>query len=93
MPRDGSLRFLGYQPNTIFDMWVECAENIAGSGGIVVLLTHCEARFSGNPAMINIYRRFLEYVASSDTFAWSSPQEVLEIFLQSEGTFSKEGMT
>jgi peptidoglycan/xylan/chitin deacetylase (PgdA/CDA1 family) len=63
MPRDGSLRFLGYSAAAIEHLWTECADAIARSGGTVVLLTHCERRFSGNPAMLGAYRRFLEYLA------------------------------
>ena len=63
MPRDGSLRFLGYSPGDISRLWIECADLIARSGGIVVLLTHCERRFSGNDRMFAAYRRFLDHVA------------------------------
>jgi peptidoglycan/xylan/chitin deacetylase (PgdA/CDA1 family) len=78
LPRDGSLRFLGYSPQAILDTWIDCAREISRSGGIVVLLTHCEARFSGNPAMRDIYRRFLEFVTSAGTFVWRRAAEVLE---------------
>ena len=64
MPRDGSLRFLGYSPDEITRMWIECADIIARSRGNIVLLTHCERRFSGDGPMFDAYRRFLEYVAS-----------------------------
>lgn len=77
MPRDGSLRFLGYSPGQIVELWVDCARRIARSGGVVVILTHCERQFSGNPPMLAAYRRFLEFVAGSDQFAWSTPAEVL----------------
>jgi peptidoglycan/xylan/chitin deacetylase (PgdA/CDA1 family) len=63
MPRDGSLRFLGYSAAAIGHLWTQCADSIARSGGVVVLLTHCERRFSGNPEMLATYRRFLEYLA------------------------------
>jgi peptidoglycan/xylan/chitin deacetylase (PgdA/CDA1 family) len=63
MPRDGSLRFLGFSAAAIGRLWTECAEAIARSGGSVVLLTHCERRFSGNQEMLATYRRFLEYLA------------------------------
>ena len=43
------------------DLWIECADLIARSGGVVVLLTHCERRFSGDAGMLDAYRRFLEY--------------------------------
>jgi uncharacterized protein YfbU (UPF0304 family) len=42
---------------------MDCADLIARSRGIVVLLTHCEQRFSGDGPMFDAYRRFLEYVA------------------------------
>jgi peptidoglycan/xylan/chitin deacetylase (PgdA/CDA1 family) len=77
MPRDGSLRFLGYAPEDILAIWIWCAEAIARSGGVIVLLTHCEARFSGNPSMLGIYQRFLDFIAASSRFRWSTPQDVL----------------
>jgi peptidoglycan/xylan/chitin deacetylase (PgdA/CDA1 family) len=63
MPRDGSLRFLGYSPGEIAQLWIDCADLIARSGGVVVLLTPCEQRFSGSAAMFDAYRRFLDHVA------------------------------
>ncbi len=77
MPRDGTLRFLGHCPEEIAAIWVRCAEGIARSGGVVVLLTHCEARFSGNDMMLAVYRRFLDFISASDGFAWSSADDVL----------------
>lgn len=77
MPRDGSLRFLGYTPKHILEVWIQCAQAIARSGGVVVLLTHAETRFSGNPAMLKTYEQFLDVIASSPHFRWSTPQEVL----------------
>jgi peptidoglycan/xylan/chitin deacetylase (PgdA/CDA1 family) len=62
MPRDGSLRFLGYSPDEIAALWIDCADLIARSRGIVMLLTHCERRFSGDERMFDAYRRFLEHV-------------------------------
>lgn len=49
LPRDGSLRFLGHTPKEILSLWKLCANSLADAGGVVVLLTHCESRFSGNP--------------------------------------------
>jgi hypothetical protein len=77
LPRDGSLRFLGYRPTEIADLWISCAETIARSGGVVVLLTHCEKRFSGNEPMLEAYHRFLEYVATDSRYEWSMPLTVL----------------
>jgi hypothetical protein len=78
LPRDGSLRFLGYSPPQVLELWVDCAHKIAASGGIVVLLTHCEAHFSGNRAMLEIYRQFLEFIASSTRFIFSSMAAVFK---------------
>jgi peptidoglycan/xylan/chitin deacetylase (PgdA/CDA1 family) len=77
LPRDGSLRFLGHSPDEIAELWVSCADRIAAARGVVVLLTHCEARFSGNPPMLAAYRRFLGHVAGSGRFRWATPAEVL----------------
>ncbi len=79
LPRDGSLRFLGYSPGDILDIWVECAGLVARSRGVIVLLTHCERRFSGHPRMLNAYREFLETIrARPDRFTFSRPGAVLD---------------
>jgi peptidoglycan/xylan/chitin deacetylase (PgdA/CDA1 family) len=78
LPRDGSLRFLGHSPREIAQIWIDCAERISRSGGVVVLLTHCERRFSGNDAMLQAYRRFLDWVSASERCAWSTPQEIID---------------
>ena len=78
LPRDGSLRFLGHSPRQILKLWIQCAEEIADSGGVVVLLTHCEERFSGNTEMLEIYAEFLQFLSNSKRFYWSSPAEVLQ---------------
>ena len=78
LPRDGVLRFLGHSPDEIVRIWIDCAELIARSRGVVVLLTHCERRFSGQPRMFDAYRRFLEYVRDRpDCFAFCSPAAAL----------------
>ena len=74
LPRDGSLRFLGYSAPEILQLWITCAETIARSGGVVTVLTHCEARFSGNDAMLDAYRRFLDHVGNAPhRFAFTTP--------------------
>jgi peptidoglycan/xylan/chitin deacetylase (PgdA/CDA1 family) len=79
MPRDGTLRFLGYSPDEIVRLWIDCADMVWRSRGVVVLLTHCERRFSGGPAMLGVYRRFLEHLRNqSDRFTFSNPRQVLE---------------
>ena len=78
LPRDGSLRFLGYRPAEILRLWIDCTAQIAESGGAVVLLTHCERRFSGNRAMLDAYRQFIEYVdGRRDRLAFCTPAELL----------------
>jgi peptidoglycan/xylan/chitin deacetylase (PgdA/CDA1 family) len=77
MPRDGSLRFLGYSADAIAAMWRECADAVHRSRGVVVLLTHCEQRFSGNPGMLGAYRGFLEHLAGSTAFRFTTPRALM----------------
>lgn len=74
--RDGTLLFLGHSPADISRMWIEDAEMIAAARGTVVSLTHCEKRFSGSPRMLAAYQRFVDFVASSARFAWSTPYRI-----------------
>jgi peptidoglycan/xylan/chitin deacetylase (PgdA/CDA1 family) len=77
LPRDGTLRFLGYTPDEIVRVWTECADLVARARGVVVLLTHCERRFSGRAPMLAAYRRFVEYLREqSDRFAFSTAARV-----------------
>ena len=78
MPRDGSLRFLGYSPDKILEMWKSSAEYIARSGGIICLLTHCEAGFSGNPPMLASYRAFLEWCAGNSWMRFTRPRDLID---------------
>ena len=72
LPRDGTLRFLGHTPDEIVRLWIDCADLIARARGVVVVLTHCERRFSGEPGMLDAYRRFLEYIRDRpDRFAFT----------------------
>lgn len=68
LPRDGSLLFLGHAPGEILALWQATAAAIARSGGVVVLLTHCEQRFSGNAPMLAAYTAFLDHLATSDAY-------------------------
>ena len=77
MPRDGSLLFLGYGIDEIADLWRTCARQIHDSGGVVVLLTHCERRFSGRPALLAAYRALLEELAADRRFRWCTAEEVV----------------
>jgi peptidoglycan/xylan/chitin deacetylase (PgdA/CDA1 family) len=76
LPRDGSLRFLGYSERDILRLWLQCADLIADGRGVVVLLTHCEARFSGNPAMLGAYRELLKHFRCSSRFAWATGSQL-----------------
>lgn len=78
MPRDGSLRFLGHTPQEIGALWRDVATRIARSGGIVCLLTHCEAGFSGNTEMLRQYRGFVERVASEAQFEFIRPADLVD---------------
>ena len=79
MPRDGSLRFLGYSPDEIVAMWTQCADLVWRSRGVIVLLTHCERRFSGRSGMLGAYRRFLDHLRDrSESFTFSNPGHVLD---------------
>ena len=80
LPRDGSLRFLGHDPGAILETWKRCADRIRRSGGIVSLLTHCEARFSGNPPMLDAYRRFLEHLAEDGSYRFAVADELVADF-------------
>jgi peptidoglycan/xylan/chitin deacetylase (PgdA/CDA1 family) len=77
LPRDGSLRFLDYQPAAIGRLWRETAEIVARSGGIICLLTHCETNFCGNGPMLAVYRDFLQWLASQPRFWFVRPSDLV----------------
>jgi hypothetical protein len=78
MPRDGSLRFLGHNPSQILALWMDCADRIALSGGVVNLLTHCEDGFSGNSQMLGVYVDFLDYLKGRGNFAFMTHRQLLD---------------
>jgi peptidoglycan/xylan/chitin deacetylase (PgdA/CDA1 family) len=78
MPRDGSLRFLGYSPAQIARLWAESADLIARSRGIVCLLTHCERGFSGNPPMLAAYQSFVAGMAADSRFEFLRPVDLVD---------------
>jgi hypothetical protein len=78
MPRDGSLRFLGYKPPQILALWMDCADRIALSGGVVNLLTHCEDGFSGNSQMLAVYVDFLDYLKGRGNFTFMTHRQLLD---------------
>jgi peptidoglycan/xylan/chitin deacetylase (PgdA/CDA1 family) len=78
MPRDGSLLFLGHAPEAILELWKQCAMQLARSGGLVVVLTHCEKHFSGNPAMLRAYEGFLAFVREQSNLTFVQEDELLD---------------
>jgi peptidoglycan/xylan/chitin deacetylase (PgdA/CDA1 family) len=78
LPRDGSLLFLGYSPEAVLSLWKECAARLIRSGGWVVLLTHCERRFSGSEGMFKAYTAFLEHLRALDGVSFVTEAEVVE---------------
>ena len=78
LPRDGSLRFLGYSPAEIGALWRTIALRIANSGGMVCLLTHCEAGFSGNPPMLAQYQALLDWIAAEPRFEFIRPMDLCD---------------
>lgn len=78
MPREAALYFLGYKPEEVLAIWINCAKKISESGGVIVLLTHCEKRFTAAPRMFAIYEQFLEYLTQSGQYDWSTPEELFQ---------------
>jgi len=89
MPRDGSLRFFGHSCAEILAIWKSCAKRIMRSGGIVVLLTHCEKRFSGNTGMLNAYRNFLEWATAQENCSFALARDVVGEYARSR--FKEDG--
>jgi peptidoglycan/xylan/chitin deacetylase (PgdA/CDA1 family) len=77
LPRDGSLRFLGYSRAEILALWQQCSEEIRRAGGVVCLLTHPDRRFTGGSDLLRAYRDFVEWLASQPGFAFALPAEIL----------------
>lgn len=77
LPRDGSLLYMGYSYEKIFNVWKHSANLISQSNGIINLLTHCEYRFSGRQKMREIYKRFLYYLANDGRFIFMLPKDIL----------------
>ncbi len=77
MPRDGSMQFLGHTPAQILAIWRECMLTIARSGGVVVLLTHCEESFSGNEPMLQSYDALLNEISSDPHFEFVTFSKML----------------
>lgn len=69
IPMDCSLIFLGYSPKEILKIWIEKLKYIKKLGGAAILNTHPEPAFSANKQMLQIYYRFLDFIAK-DKDAW-----------------------
>ncbi len=81
MPRDGSLLFLGHNAQQIVEIWKKCAKMIINSGGIVVLLTHCEKRFSGNPAMLKAYEQILLWFSKQQKCRFVTAYDAINLYI------------
>ena len=79
IPSDASLLFLGYTPLQILKLWIELSNIIAKSNGVIVLLTHCEKRYSGNTAMLDVYRQFISFIANSNLFKFQRAYDVISL--------------
>lgn len=91
LPRDGGMIFYGCSPDEMLETWISCAEQISQSGGIVVLLTHCEKHFSGNPPMLAAYEKFLAYIAEHRRqYYFTTGAQLAECILKPDPTHSRE---
>jgi hypothetical protein len=77
LPRDGSLIFLGNQWFDIGRIWRESAQIVRGARGVVVLLIHCENRFSGSPQGRQQVESFVSWLAANDDYYFSTFEEVV----------------
>lgn len=82
MPRDAGLMFLGYKLVDIEHCMLESARLIRASGGIVVLLTHCEKAYSGNRVMLDLYRRILTRLAEDGGYRFMTMSEYHDTYLR-----------
>jgi peptidoglycan/xylan/chitin deacetylase (PgdA/CDA1 family) len=77
LPPDAKLFFLGYKPHEIIKLWIDCAETIHESGGVVVLLIHSDTYFSGNKTMFSLYRELLQHFRNDARFTFKTCEELL----------------
>ncbi|MBF0291370.1 MAG: polysaccharide deacetylase family protein [Nitrospinae bacterium] len=82
MPRDAGLMFLGYGPEEIECHMLDSARLIRASGGVVVLLTHCEKVYSGNRIMLDTYRRILSSLAGDGGYRFMTMSEYHNTYLR-----------
>ena len=77
LPRDGSMRFLGFSPQEILEVWKKAALSAAECpGAVVCLLTHCEERFSGGEVMRRVYEDFLSFLADYRLFRFALARDI-----------------
>ena len=77
LPRDGSLLFLGTAWSEIGQIWRESARMVRDAHGVVVLLIHCEERFSGSSEGRDTVESFISWLAGSDDFAFTTFNQVV----------------
>jgi hypothetical protein len=86
LPRDGSLLFLGSSWQEIAQTWRESARMIREAHGVVVLLIHCEERFSGSAEGRKTVQEFVSWIASSDEFEFTTFDNMVANARTWEGT-------
>ena len=64
VPQDGVLLMLGYSPEEILSLWIRKIILLKELKALIVVNTHPDPIFSGNPTMAWIYRKLLEFIAS-----------------------------
>lgn len=76
MPSDANLLFQGYDHLQILDIWKRLAAMIHRSKGNIILLTHCERRYSGNVKMLKIYENILSFLNQLDVSKWQTMAQI-----------------
>jgi hypothetical protein len=77
LPSDAKLFLLGYKPHEIIKLWIDCAERISQSGGIVVFLIHSDRYFFGKKTMFPLYPEFLQHFRNDARFTFKTCEELL----------------
>jgi hypothetical protein len=77
LPRDGSLLFLGTSWPEIAQTWRESARMVREAHGVVVLLIHCEERFSGSAQGRKVVESFVSWLAESDEFEFTTFEHIV----------------
>lgn len=69
MPLDSTLLALNLSTEQMFEIWKDKLEWIKKIGGVAHFLNHAESYYSGNPKMLGLYERLVEFI-SRDNECW-----------------------